>query len=413
MRGPIALIRRRFDAYGDVFFVENRGAPMYVLRHPDHLHEVLVTKSECFAKRSKDLDLFLGDGLLTSNGELWRRQRRLIQPAFTRPRIARYAETMVEHTARLIDRWRIGEVCDVSRDMMELTLSVVCKTLLDHDTHGQEDAVAHAMTVLQTTTGAFDPFPSWAPTPLHLRRARAVRELDAIIYPMIDGRTDKAGTDLISQLKFETDEHGTMSRKQLRDELVTLFLAGHETTALTMTWTFYMLSQYPAEEKKLFAEVDRVLAGRPPSFEDLEALVHTKNVVQEAMRLFPPLYILPRVAEQEVSIAGYEIAKGAELVLWVYFCHRDPRWFPEPDLFNPDRFLQGSSGILHPHAYLPFGAGSRTCIGRHFALAESQLILASIAQKRRLVLEPGQQVRMSARVTLGPREPIRMRVEKR
>jgi cytochrome P450 len=412
-RGPIAVIRRRFKTYGDVFFVSNRGVPMYVMRHPDHLHEVLVTKASSFVKRSKDLDLFLGNGLLTSNGELWRRQRRLIQPAFQRPRIAQYAEIMVEHTQRMLQQWKPGEVREIGRDMMELTLSVVCKALLDHDTHGQTDAVAHAMTVLQDTTGAFDLFPSWMPTPLHRRKKNAVRELDEIIYPMIDARTNESGSDLISQLKFERDEQGTMSRRQLRDELVTLFLAGHETTALAMGWTFFMLAQNPLEEQKLFEEVDRVLAGRPPTFQDLEALTHTRNVVQETMRLYPPLYILPRVANTDVQVAGYEIAQGSEIVLWVYFCQRDQRWFPAPDTFLPDRFLPDSGGILHPHAYLPFGAGSRACIGRHFALAEEQLILASVAQTYRLVLEPGQNITLNPRVTLGPSSPIRMRVEPR
>lgn len=413
-QNPIGRIRRRFETFGDIFYLKTQGTPMYVLRHPDHLHEILVTKASSFVKRSKDLDVFLGDGLLTSNGELWRRQRRLIQPAFTKQRIAGYCAVMVEHSRRMIARWQNGQVRDVSRDMMELTLSVVSKTLLDHDVEGDNDAVAHAMTVLQNTTGAFDPLPRWVPTPLHLKKERAARELDRIMYPMIDARAaggDKQ--DLISQLKRASDAEGTMSRKQLRDELVTLFLAGHETTALTMTWTFFLLSDYPAEEARLFEEVDRVLGGRHPAFEDLEALEHTRNVVQEAMRLFPPLYILPRVASEATEVGGFEIAAGSEMVLWVYFAQRDPRWFPRPDEFRPDRFREGSNEILHPHAYLPFGAGSRTCIGRHFAMAEAQLILATVAQRYRLRLEPGQQVVLSPRVTLGPREPIRMRIEAR
>ncbi len=408
-KGPIVVIRKRFDTYGDIFYVENRGVPMYVMRHPDHLHEVLVTKASSFVKRSRDLDEFLGSGLLTSNGELWRRQRRLIQPAFTRPRLQQYAQAMIARTREMIERWRPGEVRDIGRDMMELTLGVVCKTLLDHDPDGQTDDVARAMTVLQETTGAFDPFPRWMPTPLHVRRRRAKKTLDRIIYPMIDAHGDPKGTDLISQIKFERDEEGTMSKTQLRDELVTLFLAGHETTALAMTWTFFLLAQNPEVEARLFEEVDRVLGGRAPCFEDLDALVVTRNVVQESMRLFPPLYILPRVADRDVEVGGFEIAKGSEIVLWVYFCHRDPRWFPNPDAFIPDRFLGDSKLILHPHAYLPFGSGSRTCIGKNFALAENQIILAMVAQRYRLALEPNQTVTLNARLTLGPRRPIRLR----
>jgi cytochrome P450 len=417
-RGILPHVRARFRRFGDIYYVTNQGNPMYVTRHPDHLHEVLVTKASSFLKRSKDVNVFLGNGLLTSDGELWRKQRRLIQPAFQRQNIARYAEVMVEHTERLLSRWNAGDVRDVNRDMMELTLSVVCKTLLDHDTHGDNDAVAQAMAVLQNTAGHLDLFPRWFPSPLHVRQWRAVKALDNIIFPMIDRRTpENRGEDLISQLKFGasgsgSDEDG-MERRQLRDELVTLFLAGHETTALSMTWAFFLLAQNPAEEAKLHGEVDRVLGARPPRFEDLDALVHTRLIVQESMRLFPPLYLLPRVAREDTEVAGYEIPAGSEFLCWVYFVHRDDRWFPRATEFRPERFLPDSDEIKHQHAYYPFGAGPRACIGRHFAMVEAQLILAAIAQRFRLRLVPGQDVKLNTRVTLGPMAPIRMTIEAR
>lgn len=409
--GLLPHVRARFKRFGDIYFVKNQKTPMYVTRHPDHLHEILVTRASSFLKRKKDVDMFLGDGLLTSDGELWRKQRRLIQPAFMRQNIARYAEVMVEHTEKLLSEWKSTEVRDINRDMMELTLSVVCKALLDHDTVGDNDAVARAMTVLQNTAGRIDIFPKWFPSLLHLRQWSAVKALDDIIMPMIDRRTaENKGDDLISQLKFGGEG---MERQQLRDELVTLFLAGHETTALSMTWAFFLLAQNPAEEAKLHGELARVLGGRSPKFEDLEALVHTRLIVQESMRLFPPLYLLPRVAREDTEVGGYEIAAGSEVLCWVYFVHRDERWYPRATEFRPERFLPESSEIKHPHAYYPFGAGPRACIGRHFAMVEAQLMLAAIAQKFRLRLASGQDVKLNTRVTLGPLQPIRMTLEAR
>lgn len=413
-KGHFGLVQHRFETYGDLYLDRTRAKPIHILRHPDHLHEVLVTKAQSFLKRRRDVDWFLGNGLLTSDGELWRRQRRLVQPGFQKQKIAAYSRVMVEHTERLVSRWEHGAVRDLGRDMMELTLSVVAKALLDHDTHGQADAVADAMNILQTTTVAEDRFPRWVPTPLHLAQRRAVKKVDEIIYPMIDAREpDASRDDLLSQLKAAADEQGTMSRQQLRDELITLFIAGHETTALVMTWCFVLLAEHPEEEAKLHEELARVLGGRAPSFEDLDALERTRLIAQEAMRLYPPLYVLPRVAKEKVEIGGFEIDEGAELELWVYFTQRDERWFPRASRFEPDRFQPDSGGVLHPHAYLPFGSGMRTCVGRHFAQVEQQLILASIAQRWRLRLPPGASVVAQPRVTLGTRDPAMMVVERR
>jgi cytochrome P450 len=410
--GLLPHVRSRFERFGDMYFLKNPSGPMYVTRHPDHVHEVLVTRASSFVKRKKDLDSFLGQGLLTSDGELWRKQRRRIQPAFQRQQIARYASIMVEHTERLLkERWAPDEERNLNRDMMELTLGIVARALLDHDTRGDNDAVARAMTVLQDTAGRLDLFPRWLPTLLHRRQRRAVAALDRIVCPMIDAKRErKGGGDLISQLLAHADEDGTMSTAQVRDELVTLFLAGHETTALAMTWTFFLLAQNPSREAELFDELDRVLSGRVPAFEDLESLPFTRAVVEESMRLFPPLYILPRVARENTEIGGYEIPAGAEVVLWIYFMHRDGRWFPNPTEFRPARFEAGSDEIRHPHAYAPFGAGPRACIGRHFAMVEAQLILATIARSYRVELIPGQDVRLHARVTLGPNRPIRVKL---
>jgi cytochrome P450 len=414
-RGPIPLIRDRFDTYGDLYHVAGaRGAPgTYVLRHPDHIREVLVTRGQSFHKRSRDLAPFVGEGLFTSNGELWRRQRRLVQPALHQKEIHRYGPAMVDQTQAALARWRDGEVRELDRDMMALTLGVVCKALLDHDIADDADEVAEAMAVLQETVGAVDPLPDWVPTPLHRKRRAAVERLDAIIYPMIDRAHAAAPDSLLARLWQATDEEGRMSRRQLRDELVTLFLAGHETTAVTMTWALLQLAEHPEDEAALHAELDHVLGDRAPGFEDLEALVVTKLAVQETLRLFPPIYIYPRVAIEDVQIAGYDVPAGSELVLWVYFCHRDPRWFPNPDAFVLGRFLPESGGVRHPHAWIPFGAGSRVCVGGHFAMAEATLILASIAQRFRLRPVSERRVAMNPRATLAPVGPVRMRLEAR
>jgi cytochrome P450 len=411
--GLLAVVANRFQTFGDVYFMEHAKKPMYVMRHPDHLREVLVSRASSFEKRTKDLDAFLGRGLLTSDGDLWRRQRRLIQPAFHSARLARYAQTMVDEAEAMLEGWHPEATRDLGRDLSELTFRIISKTILDHDPKGQAQALAHAMTILQRTGGALDALPRWLAFLVEIWRRRAMKLLDGIIDPMIDAHEDPSAGDLISELKFASDENGRMSRQQLRDELATLCLAGHETTALAVTWTFALLAQYPEEEAKLHAEVDRVLAGRRASFSDLETLVHTRNVVQEAMRLFPPLYVLPRIAAEDTTVAGYAIPKGASVVLWIFFCHRDERWFPRPTTFWPDRFLSGSNGQLHPHAYLPFGAGPRACIGRHFGLAEAQLLVATIAKRYRLRMLSGRPIGPRPRVTLGPTRPIRMRLEPR
>lgn len=409
--GLLVHVRKRFERFGDIYFLANR-TPVYVTRHPDHVHEVLVTRASSFKKRAQDLDTFLGQGLLTSDGELWRKQRRLIQPAFSHANLVRYAEVMVDLTQQTLAGWRHGEQRDLNREMMELTLAVVCKAVLDYDARrGANDVVAHAMSVLQGTAG-LDVLPRWLPNPIHARKKKAADAMDEVIYAIIDERQRNPGDDLVSQLLAGADGEG-MSRQQLRDELVTLFLAGHETTALALTWAFFLLAQSPGEEAVLHQELDEVLGDRPPTFADLEHLTLPGLIVQESMRMFPPLYFLPRVAKEDTEVGGYPLAAGSEVLLWIYFMHHDERWFPKPGEFRPQRFLPNSDILRHRHAYAPFGAGPRACLGKNFALIEAQLLLAAIAQRFRVRLVPGQDVKLNPRVTLGPRAPIQMILEAR
>lgn len=412
--GSIAVVKSRFDRYGDTFYTSNAGTPMYVMRHPDAMYDVLVKEGSRFIKRRKDLDAFFGNGLFPASGELWRRQRRLIQPAFSNQRIHGYIPVMAAHADRMLDGWRSGEERDFGRDMMELALSIVCQTVFNHDPRGEEDEVRRVMKVFQETAGRVDLFPGWVPTLRHLRQKSAVNALDALMYGMIDARSGAVNEgDLISVLKNVRDEEGTMSRRQLRDELVTLYLAGHETTALGLSWVFHFLAGSPEKEAKLHQELDQVLGDRVPTAEDLDRLPYTSAVIMESLRLCPPFYILPRVAAEEVHAGGWDIPAGAELVLWVFLAHRDERWFPRPYDFEPERFLPDGPGAAHPHAYLPFGLGQRTCLGRHFATVELQVVIARVAQRFKLRRVPGPSMGLNTRATLGPSRPIRLKVEAR
>ena len=409
-RDPLGTIKRRFETYGDLYFTRSQGDPLFVTRHPDHFHEVLVLKAGDFEKRSVDLGPFLGEGLLTANGEHWRRQRRLIQPGFRHERLQHYAQTMVEAADAMAHRWLKSPQRDVGRDMMALTLAVVGKALFNYETQEKVEDVARSMDALQRAVIAFDFFPRWVPTPLHLRTQRALKSLDRLIFELIEARRtvpdDVARQgDLLEHL-LATDE---MTTQQLRDELVTLFLAGYETTSLSLTWTWYLLAQNPDWERQLHAELDQVLGDRSPTVEDLDALNVTRRVLQESMRIFPPVYVVPRIAVRDTEIAGFAAPAGTEVVLWTYWAHHDPRWFPNPERFDPDRFLPNRDGVRHPHALLPFGAGSRTCIGRHFAEMEATLVLANLARRFRLEASDNHAPGVDPKITLGPKRPVRMR----
>lgn len=428
-RDPAAFVGRRFQRYGDLYYAPISGAHLYVTRHPDHFREALLTHGGSFAKTEKGraaerLERFLGKGLLTSNGELWRRQRRMINPALSRRQIAGYAATMVEHTERMLAGWRAGEARDVAAEMMQLTLRIVTRVLFDHEITGHTDDVARLMTVFREGSAAPALLPSWVPLPSIRRLYSALAAVDRLIDGLIDDRRRQsdedlaARGDLLSMLVRAVDDEAasdaerTMTRRQLRDEVLTLFLAGHETTSNALAWTWYLLAEHPAVEARLHAELDEVLGDRDPTFEDLDALVYTGQVLDEAMRLYPPAPVVSRTAVEDVQVGGYTVPAGAELLLWIWHAHHDPRWFPEPESFRPERFAPDAPEPPRC-AYLPFGAGTRICIGKHFALMEAKLLLATIARRFRLRLVPGQVVTPHFAITLAPRDGLRMRIEAR
>lgn len=419
---PIAFVKSRFDDYGDMYYVPTSEGGLFVMRHPDHLREVLTTRASSFSKEHSAFDQLsrvLGDGLLTSDGDTWTRQRRMVQPAFAPARMAGYARVMVEESQRTADAWRNGGTRDVGNEMMSLTLRIVSRALFGHEVPDRDIAViGDAMTSFQDSLSTPDLLPAWVPVPGRRRLARSLAGLDAIIHRLIEERmalvaegASAARADLLELLVTAVDVEGRggkLTVKEVRDQLVTLFLAGHETTSHALTWTWACLANNPRCERALHAELDAVLGDRAPELADLERLPYTEQVISEAMRLYPPVWGIARRASEDTEVGGYAVPRGAEVMLWVYLTQRDARFFPNPEAFEPERFAKERVAAMPKNTYLPFGAGPRACIGRAFAMTEARLILATLAQRHRLALRRGQSLAAKPRITLTPKRAIKM-----
>jgi len=421
-RDPLEFLTRIAREYpGDVVRFRPGPRDSYLVKHPDLVKDVLVTRQHDFSK-SRGLEwakLFLGEGLLTSEGEFHTRQRRLAQPAFHRQRIGAYADDMVRRTVDARDRWSGGQVLDVDGEMMRLTLAVVSSTLFGTDVAASADEVRED---LATIIGLFPRFslPFFGliqklPIPSNARFNRAVARLDALVYGIIAQRQRDPGDrgDLLSMLLLARDEEGggRMNERQLRDEVITLLLAGHETTANALTWTWYLLSQNPEADARWREELRRVLGGRAATADDLPALRYTEMVLAESMRLFPPAWGMGRRALRDLTLGGFTIRKGSVLALSPYIVHRDARLWPDPLRFDPERFTAEAKAERPRFAYFPFGAGARSCIGEPFAWMEGVLLLATIGQRWRLRLLPGHPVEPKALMTLRPRYGMKMVAE--
>ena len=410
--------------YGDIVFLHFLGVPMCFVNRPEYIESVLVTQHLNFEK-SKDyraLRRVLGNGLLTSEGEFWRRQRRLVQPAFHQERIGAYAEVMVNFSEKMVASWKDGQPLDIHEAMMRLTLDIVAKTLFDTDVSHEAEDVLSALHVLMgkfmRQAGFAFLLPSSIPIPTTRRLQRAVRQLNRVIYGIIGERRASGRTsgDLLSALLQAQDEEGVgMTDRQLHDEIMTLFLAGHETTANVLSWTWLLLGENPQVEQKLIEELSRVLGGRAPAPADLPRLVYTDMVLREAMRLYPPVWIIGRRALAPFRLGEYELPAKTNVLMSQLLMHRDPRYFPEPERFDPDRWKPGDprGASLLRFAYFPFGGGPRVCIGAGFATMEAVLLLATIAQKFHIKIDPGQKVEMLPSVTLRPRNGIRVTLKSR
>jgi cytochrome P450 len=423
-RDRIGFLTRLAREYGDLAYFKLGPQPVFLLNHPDYIRDVLITHNKNFMKgeglqRAKRL---LGEGLLTSEGEFHLRQRRLAQPAFHRQRINGYATTMVDYAARMRDRWKPGETYDIGREMMRLTLAIAGKTLFDADVESEAEeigeALSQAMALFNNVTLPFSQYLEKLPLPAVRRFHKARERLDATIYRMIDERrrSGEDRGDLVSMLIQARDEEGDgtgMTDKQLRDEAMTIFLAGHETTANALTWTWYLLSQNPEAESKFHAEIDDALKRKLPAAEDYPRLRYTEMVFAESMRLYPPAWIIGRRALNDYQIDRYRIPAGAILLMSQYVMHHDERYFPDPFKFDPERWTPEAKESRPQFSYFPFGGGPRLCIGEGFAWMEGVLVLATIAQRWKMRLVQGHRVEMQPLVTLRPKYGMRMSLESR
>ncbi len=405
-KDPAGFLEKMATQYGDVVYIPLGRQHIYYLGHPDAIRDVLVTRQNKF-KKSRMLErarVLLGDGLLTSEGNHHRRQRRLVQPAFHRDRLAGYGAVMVERSAIVRDRWQSGQPFDMLQEMMRLTLAIVAKTLFSTDVDSEADDIGAALTqvfdLFEVILMPFSEILEKLPLPAVRRFKRARKRLDETIYRLIaERRANPRDTgDLLSMLLLAQDEEGSggMTDEQVRDEALTLFLAGHETTADALTWAWYLLSQNPQAEAAFHGELDRVLAGRLPSFDDLPQLRYAESVFAEALRLYPPGWGIGRRALEDYPVGDFVIPARSVVLMSPYVVHRDPRWFADPLAFHPERW-QADDPTRPKFGYFPFGGGARVCIGERFAWMEGTLLLAAIGQRWRLRLESGHRVETHAR----------------
>lgn len=421
---PLDLVVRATQ-YGDLVCWRFGWMWFYQANHPNMIHDVLVKRAASFHKtpRIKQvLGAVLGEGLLTSDGEEWRSHRRLVQPAFHSSRIEAYGAVMTEYTESMMRDWVTGGEVDMRHEMMKLTLGIVAKTLFDADLDGDlSERVGQAVTVTQEHGNEqfrrLMTLPRWVPTAGNRRSQAAVKDLDSILSEIIRARRTSGEDrgDLLSMLLLARDEDSGagLTDRQVRDEAMTLFLAGHETTAVALTWTWVLLDQDPGVRQRLENEVDEVLQGRPPDVKDLPNLPYVKQVIEEAMRLYPPAWTIGRQAVEAVDIGPYHLDPGSIVLVSPYAVHRQPEYFPEAETFDPDRFSPERERDLPRYAYIPFGGGPRICIGNNFAMQEACLILAAMVQKVRLSLVPGTDLTPDPLITLRPKYPILMRLTRR
>jgi cytochrome P450 len=424
MRNPLKTIGGDWKRYGDVVRYRLGSLLVFLVVHPDGVKHVLQENHRNYVK-SPDYNILkrvLGEGLLTSEAPLWLRQRRLMAPLFHRQRIAEFGATMVDSTLKMLDRWsaqaREGGSFDVCNEMAHLTLEIVARVLFKIDIEGEvAREIGHDVTVANEWMGQFglQTLLPWLPTPRNREFRRVTRSLDAIMAGIIADHRQSSNDqgDLLSLLLAARDEDTgeTMSDKQVRDEALTLILAGHETTANALAWTWYLLAQNPDVERKLHAEVADVLDGRAPTVADLPNLTYTSMVIDESMRLYPAAWSVGRSATADDEILGCDIPKGASVMLSQWLTHRHPEFWDDPERFDPERFAPERSAARPRYAYFPFGGGPRQCIGNIFALTEANLILATVAQKYRLRMVPAHRVEPNPLVTLRPRYGLKMSLE--
>jgi cytochrome P450 len=413
---------------GDIVRVGHRAnRKIFVLNHPDLIKEVLVNKTSSFRK-GKGLQIaskFLGQGLLTSEGEIHKRQRRLMQPQFHSKQISSFADLMVQHTERMIDTWVNLEDRHIQRDMTELALEIINKTMFGHTLTEDVEKIGKIIEAgsrrnVQQAKNVMS-LPKFLTKKEDERLQESRAYLDRIMYSMIESRRKNLDEehqehqDLLSLLLAAKDEDGSkMTDKEIRDQLITIYIAGHETTANTLSWTWFLLAQNKEVEKKFWAELDEILGGNPPSFHDVPKLKYTNQIIQESMRLYPAAWVIGREAIESLEIGGMVVSKGDTILMSQYAMHRNPQYFTNPDQFYPERFDHDFLKKIPAYAYFPFGGGPRVCIGNNFALMEAAIILAVTGQRFKLQLPESYSVKPEPLITLRIKGGLKMRViEKR
>lgn len=421
-RDRIQNLHDLHSEYGDFVLSQLGRTKIYFVANPEAIQECLVSRHKDFHKSRSyfALRLVMGNGLVTSEGDFHLRQRRMIQPAFHRDRIREYGLAMVQFAAQARDEYQAGQSYDINRSMMRVTLYIVAKALFNSDVTADARRIGKALDTLMHMDAVFlnpfGPLIAKLPLPINRLRKKMVADIDDVIYRMIaERRASGDQGDLMSMLLAARDEDdGTgMSDLQVRDEAVTLFLAGHETTANALTWTWMLLAQHPDIEAKFHEELDRVLEGREPTPEDYGKLVYTRQILAESMRLYPPVWAFAREAVSDTTIGGYPLLAGSQVIICSHVVHRDPKLYPDPERFDPERFTEANSAGRHKFAYFPFGGGRRLCIGEGFAWMEGVLVLATIGQKWKFRLKEDFHLVRDPHITLRPRGGLPMVAEPR
>lgn len=424
---PLEFVTQIGRTYGDLAYFRMGPLRAYLVNSPQLIREVLVTRHKNFRRPpmvAGPLRAIDGNGLVLSEGDFWRRQRRLVQPAFATKRFDAYGRVTVAYTLRMLERWQAGTSFDVADAMTRLTLEIIAKTLFDVEVEGQAARLGEAVRIMSQTifheAGYPVHLPDWFPLPAKRRKRWAIGTLNDLVGRVIRDRraSGEDRGDLLSMLLLAVDSEGDggrMTDLQARDEAMTLFNAGHDSTAAALTWIWYLVAKHPAVEARLVDEVDAVLAGRAPEYADVAGMPYAEMVVQESMRLYPPTWMLfPRDVVTPVELAGYAIPKGSWLYIFPYVTHRDPRFFDDPQSFDPERFAPGRVEKIPQYAYVPFGGGPRVCIGSAFATMEMILIMATVLQKFRLRLADDQsEVEAEPLISLRPKGGLRVSISPR
>jgi cytochrome P450 len=421
---PIDLMLQAHKDYGDLVQFKMGRQSIYLAANPELSHEILVKRVSEFHKaawrnnKASGLGRFLGQGILTAQYEEWRPQRKLIQPLMHSQTINNYAEAMADSGEKLLSLWQNGITRNIHRDMMQVTMWIIAETMLGMDaTHSQkiEKAAAEAQAI--TVADVLLPLPAWL-TKGRDRQTELINEyLTELVTGFMNERRKNGNTkrhDLLTLLMESRDEDGhPMSDELVRDNILTLFFAGHETTANTLTWAFYYLDKYPDVAAKLHEEVDRVLAGRRPTLADLADLPYTMMLIKETLRIEPTVAAIPRIVAEDTMLQGYLLKANSAILVSPHLLHHDSRFWENPEAFQPERFSEENEAKIPKYAYLPFGGGPRICIGNHFALMEAQILLALIASRYKLSLNPRTNIKPLRQVTSSPEGGLSMRVEQR